>query len=125
MKKINQTKFGKLNGNCMAACMASLLELPLGEVPDFGQEGGWWSKLQAWVAGFEYSALEVRWPIGEGAADGEHVFPNEGQICWAVGNSPRGDFKHAVLVQWEIGDWKIIHDPHPDKTGFDGDIELV
>ena len=36
MKPVDQTRTGVPYGNCMEACFASLLEVPLLEVPDLG-----------------------------------------------------------------------------------------
>lgn len=38
MKPVRQTIFGHEEGNCAQACVASLLELPLGAVPNFRKE---------------------------------------------------------------------------------------
>lgn len=34
MKPAMQTKFGEYEGDCFAACIASLFELPIEDVPD-------------------------------------------------------------------------------------------
>lgn len=53
MVPIVQTKFGLPGGNCMQACIASLLEIPLEEAPDVCNttpEGeSWLEALQEWL----------------------------------------------------------------------------
>jgi len=124
VKKVNQTKFGEKEGNCMNACIASMLDLSIKDTPDFGWGDDWWTKMRLWLREYGYSPLEFRWPVEQAESD-VHIFPNDGQICWAVGKSPRGNFKHAILVKWEDGDWRVYHDPHPDKSGLEGPIELI
>ncbi len=44
-----QTKFGNGNGNCLLACVASILERPLDSIPDFTLSGcGWFGDLYEW-----------------------------------------------------------------------------
>lgn len=107
----------------MQACIASLLELSLDAVPNFMENGDhWWTALREWAALHGYSPLEITWSIEERH---HRIFPNDGQVCWAVGKSPRGDYKHAILVKWKEDEWQLCHDPHPDNIGLDGEIELI
>lgn len=41
MRPIRQTRFGWPSGNCLLACVASILDLPLEEVPDGWSEEDW------------------------------------------------------------------------------------
>lgn len=41
MRPVLQTRFGFPSGNCLLACVASILEVPLEEVPDGWDEEGW------------------------------------------------------------------------------------
>ena len=58
MKPVYQTRFGGSDapeaeqGNCMAACLASIFEVSLDEIPDFAGSitgGGWFFRLQEWL----------------------------------------------------------------------------
>lgn len=51
MKAIDQTTFGK-EGNCFAASLASVLELPLDSVPNFcvAYPSDWFAKTNEWLA---------------------------------------------------------------------------
>lgn len=45
MKPVDQTTFGFPGGNCFSACIASLLEMPLDDVPYF-MHGDWYDAFQ-------------------------------------------------------------------------------
>lgn len=63
MKPVYQDKYpveGKLgNGNCLSACVASILEVPLDEVPHFTAEGNkdWLTELNFYLKRFDTYAL--------------------------------------------------------------------
>lgn len=113
-------------GDCFRCCIASLLELPVSEVPHFTQEGierkiHWTWLVNQWLdpRGFWY--MEYEWksfPVV--------YVPNIWVYGIGSGWSPRfeGD-QHAVVVRmrkWEI---EIAHDPHPSRAGFKGEIRRV
>lgn len=94
-------------GNCFQACVGSILELPLEDVPHFVRLYG-----RSWMKGFR-DWLEER---GMGAAwmpEGRHP---GGAHCIATGHSPRGEFLHCVV-------WlnRLVHDPHPSRAGIVGE----
>ena len=115
MIPIDQTKFGKPDGDCFAACIASILEVPLEELPNLNgySDDEWWLKTQQWVEENTcYSYIEVSITTLEEAA------PIFGNSYWiATGKSPRGDYNHAVVFL----KGEMVHDPHPDKTGLKED----
>lgn len=55
MKPVHQTNFQRGTGNCFAACLASILEMPLEEVPNFCHEGSdadgstWLERTARWL----------------------------------------------------------------------------
>lgn len=104
-----QTKFGDAEGNCFAACIASLMELDIADVPDFSQVKDkdnnpihWLDAVDKWL-----------WDRGMRmiVALPEYYPDNCYYMAW--GKSPRG-FEHSVL--YYNGEMK--HDPHPDGTGI-------
>lgn len=112
MVPVHQTQFvakpgdPKVTGNCMAACVASLLEMNLEDVPNFAAiEGDWWGEFQAWLYDRGWVALTL---------DGDYPWPGYSAIS---GDSPRGDFKHLVVGL----NGKLAHDPHPSGDGLSGD----
>lgn len=102
MKEVYQTIFKPPLGNCLQACIASLLELPLEGVPNFMEAGddAWWAEYSIWMieeAGVQPLGLTP----GGWVPHGWHLI---------VGSSPRGDWDH-VVVGFQ---GNIVHDPYPD-----------
>ncbi len=119
--RIDQTIFAgdpKRKGNCVAACVATLLEVPLHEVPHFLEHGitwgdadetgaastgnAWWAMLLGYLAGRGLWVEEL--PDLDSALPGERVL--------IAGMSPRG-----VLHQVIYADGRLWHDPHPSRAG--------
>lgn len=96
-------------GDCLRASVASIWDLPLEAVPHFALFDDWFDALRAWLKPRRAIVRVVqndrgysgpRWP---------------GQPLLAFGRSPRG-VNHAVV--WLDG---VLHDPHPSRSGFEGD----
>lgn len=104
------------SGNCLQAAVASLLDLPLDEVPHFvddpDPDHDWWSALRRWARGrgndVHYVPADhpvlMQWLRGHLEADGR-----QGHAI-AAGRSPRGDFGHVVVVDCWL---QPVWDPHP------------
>lgn len=45
MTPIFQTNYGKGNGNCLTACVASILDVPISSLPEFCVDGEWFARL--------------------------------------------------------------------------------
>lgn len=107
MKPVDQDRFGSPRGNCTEACIASILEIPLSEVPDLAKDTQPWQllldawMLQKWGLHFVGVDADAGW-----MPDVIHVMS---------GTSPRG-VRHAVVAKGG----ELIHDPHPDRTGIVG-----
>jgi len=116
MKPVDQDLFGDGKGNCFAACVASILELPIEEVPNFceGWDQEWFTGFLDWLATREFSAVEL-WVTSDWK-------PNPRQVCILSGKSPRGDFDHAVVGEWTGEEFRVTHDPHPSRNGLKGKI---
>jgi hypothetical protein len=137
MKPVQQTTFaprveGASTGNCLAAAIASVLDLPLDAVPNFAAIEGdaWWENLQRWLSdrGLGCVCVSLNAPsLDQGGwawtlADGQWVLLN--------GKSPRGDWKHVVVGEVVLdGDGtaslQYRHDPHPDGSFLDGEATDV
>lgn len=95
------------NGNCYAACLASLLDLPLWMVPPFEDMFGrsdWHWRAQDWLA--RMFRLELVRTEG-------HDPSNLPEYYVASGLSPRG-VRHSVI--YRAGE--LVHDPHPSGAGI-------
>jgi hypothetical protein len=98
-------------GNCLQSCVASLLDLPLKEVPHFTwYMGDWFRKLYSFLEEKGYSVVMLNikqnpnWTEEHKGLDGYFI---------VGGTSPRGIFNgHAVIYKGG----ESFFDPHPDNT---------
>lgn len=106
MKPVDQTIFGHGKGNCFTACVASLLELPIEDVPYFMGDCDWLSRFIDWC---EARSVRVEFST---------VFPSpKGEYVIVGGVSPRTGKGHACIAL----DGVIVHDPHVgDRRGLVG-----
>jgi hypothetical protein len=111
MTPVNQSKLYAAdaihNGNCFAACLASLLDLPLWMVPPFEDMFGrsdWSDRVDEWLTRV-HGFIRVR---TEG-----HVVDGLPEFYIASGLSPRG-VRHSVIYSAGV----MVHDPHPSKAGI-------
>jgi hypothetical protein len=101
MLPVDQTTYGPTHGNCISACVASILELPIEVVPYFIDEH-WWERLVGWLTtlGLIATAVEDRCPPGYAIAFGpSRRLIDRGHACVAI-------------------DGVIVHDPHPSREGL-------
>lgn len=123
MKPVTQNLFGgpdgavELIGNCYPACIASVLELQLEEVPHFHQLHAKPEDALVEILKFllprGYSSLCFDW------APWVHAY-FAGALVLVSGKSPRGDFQHVVVGEVTSDGWKLVHDPHPSREGIEG-----
>lgn len=124
MIPVAQTTFrpseGDGAGNCFQAALASVMELPLDDVPNFAgfPRATWQEELDAWLAarGLALLPLETR--------RGMPWVP-AGSWVLIVGRSPRGDFAHCIVGHVEEGMFAYAHDPHPSRAFIDGDPTTI
>jgi hypothetical protein len=113
MKPVDQTTFGEEKGNCFSACVASILEISIEEVPFFMGPGAWWPRFQEWLEKRDYYPLS--WSVPE--KDQKNMAPYGVHIL--SGKSPRDiqypEYSHAVVACGS----EIIHDPHPSRDGIE------
>ena len=96
--------FQEPEGDCFRACVASLLDLPLEDVPHFatfGVEGGWLLECRRWLKERGLTIIFTDEP------------PPAGCLAIASGPTPRGA-EHAVVVRGQ----ELVHDPHPSRAGL-------
>ena len=111
MIPVTQTRMGD-RGNCLSACVASLLEIPIEWVPDFTRElygpvTPQPMKLNAWLTSVGLEALYCMTDL----MHPHHVAPDGYYIM--TGWSPRGR-PHVVIGLGK----DIVHDPHPTRAGL-------
>lgn len=110
MKPVMQDAFGD-TGNCFSACLASLFEIDLKDVPNFFVLAGndanvWWKEVRNWLRPRGFGVMSVAF------TDAKLIGGFEGWLI-VCGESQRG-FQHATL--WRDG--MIVHDPHPSQCGI-------
>ena len=108
MNPIDQTTFTpstdappEERGNCLQAAVASLLDLPLADVPHFAAEEDWFGCYGAFAA-------------SRGCFIVQTTIPVDGAYGIGFGKSPRGEYNHAVV---SFGG-EVAHDPHPSRDGL-------
>ena len=108
MKRINQTIMNFKNGNCMQACVASILEKDLDEVPNFMSQGDsrFFKILKKYFSDLNIDLINVHPDYQEDIYD---------HYAIAIGTSPRNKKQNHSVV-WFQG--KVVHDPHPDNSGI-------
>lgn len=132
MIPIKQTRFGRPvkgqpsiepPGNCWSACVASILQMDLADVPD---EMSVWKKgmtpEESWKP---FERLMHEWLFVKGLVlievePGNLIYTGPKEIlnayCIVSGPSPRGGCLHAVVGKLVIGGTELIHDPHPSNS---------
>ncbi len=123
MIPVMQTTFGYGKGNCQPACVASILEINLEDVPDW-RDGAWMLKYEAWLGRHGYGLIHLFWSFDGENTNGE--WPKELGIhgdgyYLASGLSPRAGrdgnsdkMLHACVYQGG----ELAHDPHPEGGGL-------
>jgi len=110
MKPVKQTLFGPKEGNCFAACIASLLELPLEAVPNFCLYDDWYHRVNKFLAPMGLCYIEM-------AIDSRGLYYSliDSNTYYVLcGKSPNYDCLHAVVAQGT----EIVHDPNPSNKGL-------
>ena len=116
MKKVYQTitadggeySYIKEKGNCFEACLASILEIDITDVPDlekFGQ-GRWIKAIDIFLE--KHDLIMVHYYS-------ESLPEDYDQYCIGSGKSPRGDFHHAVVCKGK----EFVFDPFKGGNGID------
>lgn len=132
MRPVDQTKFMDTSadgrGDCLRACVASILELPIEAVPDFSADGSYTIGAIAWLQARGYQVLSVQWS-GDGYDHSQYLSCPQGYAVLG-GKSPRtypdgSRAGHAVVGRANGWNFRIDHDPHPSRAGIVGQVESV
>lgn len=117
MKPVEQTILTPPLGNCFAACIASILEVPIEDVPwprrDETKDADTWCGYMNRVNDFleQFNVYVVDMAL-------ETQLQNEDRIPWRPrgyvilnAKSQRGDSLHSVVMK----DGEVVWDPHPSR----------
>jgi hypothetical protein len=135
MKPVDQTVVADKKGDCLRACVCSLLELPIDAAPNFA-ELDFFVGLDAWLA--ERGLRFIRFSIPDDGYRNEKYgcdlshesvwFGYAGQegnpdymLAW--GQSPRNNAEgmprqHIIVAQADGYGVKVAHDPHESRAGL-------
>src|SRR4051812_36660798 len=114
MKPVFQTEFGRGKGNCYAACLASILELPINSVPNFCHlydNNEWMQQANRWCWQFGYGLVLVIGPDDAFA----NTLAESGGYFIATGPTKREEGLHAVIYHKGV----CAHDPMPGGEGLE------
>jgi len=109
MIKVKQTILSAPKGNCFAACLASILELPIDVVPNFVGDYGenWFIHLVDWLKPLNLSVVFLTY-------DNETELPR-GYSIMSV-ESSNGPWNHCLVALDGVAVW----DPSPGGNGVIG-----
>ena len=126
MKPVMQKSLGLGHGDCLHACLASILECDLADIPNLSAE----TKTLADQIANEDAFLRsrgvraIRCLLTGSYESGDVFFLFDGYgIAW--GKSPRSHMQHCVVVVSDDGMLRIAHDPHPGGLGIEGEFTVV
>lgn len=110
MKPVNQTEFDGV-GNWYTACLASILDIPLLEIPHLSgrlnYEDTWFDRTQAWLMTRGLYAIVLN---EDEPANGYYI---------GIGINSANNVHGAIFI-----DNTLIHDPHPARAGLQGQPEI-
>lgn len=106
MRPVDQTTYGVNDGNCFPACIASILEISIDEVPRF----------------YGPSVDFLQWLAPQGLSATHYKGDNYVPPGFAIAAGPSLRFAgrlHACVAY----DGAIVHDPHPSREGLPFGVE--
>lgn len=110
MHYVDQIEFEEYYGDCVRACLASILEFPLISMPNFWRHTQdplkYWMLTDSWLK----SIVNTRSVLVSFEVDSKFFIRD--LLCVAMGEAKRGE-DHAVV--WRDG---LVHDPHPERVGL-------
>ena len=112
MKLIDQTIVDPLKGNCHAACIASLFDLDLDQVPNLIKftDNTWYSVYWYFCRALGYELVYID---AKRAPRPMKEYPSiDGYYIASIASKTFPDKSHAIIVD---GDGNVIHDPNPNK----------
>lgn len=128
MKPVYQTIFDKTQGNCVSAVLASLLEIPLEDVPHFSAitDGDFFPYVQQFMLskGYEYDQYLINGNRTDIEKPDEFVkfrdrLPDFGHIN-GMYDTTVYSWKHGIGICHNVicdKDFNIVHDPNPSNKG--------
>jgi len=112
MKEVDQTILGDKCGNCLSACLASILEMPITDFPDYSEwsDNDWIYKYNNFLGKIGYGLL-ICGPNNDLFVPDIHGIKTYHIIN---GISSRSTEQHSVVGYNGF----MIFDPHPSRAGL-------
>lgn len=108
MKPVYQTIFTPPYGNCTQACIASIFELSLEDVPNFALDGDeWWNTYETFLLE-QFNVYPLSLDVTTDYTREEYQTFVQGYHL-IQGKSPRGEWDHVIVGQ----NLEPVHDPNP------------
>lgn len=106
--------------NCFRACVATILKLPIEDVPISCDGASWcWEAFQGWLGRRNLQAIEITFD------NGGTIYPVRKPVdCILTGRSPRDpeNKRHAVVGRFVgLEGFELLHDPHEAQEWIDGE----
>ena len=123
MKRVDQMIVSVDKGDCTRACLASILELNIAEVPNFIEKGNrWFDDFWKFIKTYGYQYYGVGWLVGPERPHG-HILKESPNIDgYVIASVPSRTFEivgHSVVMDL---DGVVIHDPNPNKLWQDVNV---
>jgi hypothetical protein len=121
MKPVKQTLFGKGEGNCVSACIATILAMSIEDVPNFAKlyNFDWAYHLEEWLSERGYAMISL---LFENGSQIERMYMTPNLYVMMSGLSPRAEdgdtMRHAVVGLTDGRGIMLAHDPHPSGDGI-------
>ena len=122
MIKVYQTKFRGIDapagerGNCWQAAVASVLELPLNEVPDiqqYDENMEWFDKFREWLEQYGLGAI--------GLATGGNITLQGYHLIECKSTTLKNGELHVVVGL----NGEVVHDPNPNVTTLGEVVDYI
>lgn len=121
MLHLNHGQPGAINGDCLRACLATILDLAADDVPHFmaSDLDTWYQRVTDWLKPRGLAWLCMNWPATYMPDQVLNLHP----VVMVGGKSPRGPWGHFVVGQIGPHGYRLLHDPHPSRAGIVGEPE--
>ena len=130
MKKVMQTMFPTdgepMRGDCLRACVASIFECPIDEVPHFCEHRNWEELLDEWLGQYGLAHVFIR--INVETSEGYLGCIDGGVWLIVSGTTKRHPTRlHSVVARTLKGGvrWEYQHDPHPSGAFLEDAKDLL
>lgn len=128
MKPVFQQIIDQQRGDCIRACVATLLNLEPEDVPNFAEAPSGYSWIECanhWLAERGLALFQTTWLEDRYAS---WFALNDVYCIFSVPSQLFPEVSHAVVGRILNGDrgiqWEVVHDPNPGNKPYSSDTEI-